>query len=187
MLCSWVIVSYRLSLISLHSFLQFSCSFYQDFWRFESTFISFQKIYTPKITFLIKWGTFPDRRRLYTAPCGIRTKWPSGRCTPLYWKVLIIDELITKHSFVFAFVETLDLQSARTKSRRSCPDCSKLESVLYQLSAISWVKVPQPQNFVVNLSMNLAAKWILLYRAPFIFHSENKIKKMIGWDRIYHR
>ena len=26
----------------------------------------------------------PDGRRLYTAPCGIRAKWPSGRCIPLY-------------------------------------------------------------------------------------------------------
>ena len=26
----------------------------------------------------------PDGRRLYAAPCGIRTKWPSGRRTPLY-------------------------------------------------------------------------------------------------------
>ena len=26
----------------------------------------------------------PDGHRFYTVPCGIRTKWPSGTCTPLY-------------------------------------------------------------------------------------------------------
>ena len=28
-------------------------------------------------------------RRLYSSPCGTLTKWPSGRCTPLYNDVLL--------------------------------------------------------------------------------------------------
>ena len=34
----------------------------------------------------IKWGASSQGRRLYTAPCGIRGKWLSGRRTPLYLK-----------------------------------------------------------------------------------------------------
>ena len=30
-----------------------------------------------------------DGRHLYTSPCGIRTKWPSGWCTPLYIKPFV--------------------------------------------------------------------------------------------------
>ena len=34
----------------------------------------------------------PDSRCLYTAPCGNRTKWPSGRCIPLYFFLYILPD-----------------------------------------------------------------------------------------------
>ena len=33
---------------------------------------------------LKSWMRLPDDCRLYTAPCGIRTKWPPGRRAPLH-------------------------------------------------------------------------------------------------------
>ena len=32
----------------------------------------------------------PHGGRLYTAPCGILTEWPSGQCTPLYVPVIFV-------------------------------------------------------------------------------------------------
>ena len=43
----------------------------------------------------------PDGRRLYTATCGIWTKYPSGRCTPLYNLRIYLKDIRNK---IFSFM-----------------------------------------------------------------------------------
>ena len=74
----------------------------------------------------LKWGAPPDGRCLYTAPCGIWTKWPSGRRTPLYpnrlrtssWHVVEFTLFIwvsSRNSFIRTIATRLAWFEARIK------------------------------------------------------------------------
>ena len=48
----------------------------------------------------------PDGHRLYTSPCGIRTKWPSGKRTPLYVIVYNIER--QNHYKMFEIIKKIE-------------------------------------------------------------------------------
>ena len=83
-----------------------------------------------------------DGRRLFTAPCGIRTKWPPGWCIPLYYyRSLTRGEIKLEILWPDQFFKIGPLWTRVNTCRisRAQPVINKITNFLTVQEALKWI------------------------------------------------
>ena len=99
----------------------------------------------------------PDSRRLYSAPCGLRTNWPSRKCTSLY-KLLPPHPSRTNSCFNFSPLSISSSIEPWNSLRVSAPPSNASWIIFHQYLWWNFIKKPRilldknQESIILNIS-----------------------------------
>ena len=103
----------------------------------------------------------PDGRRPYAAQCGIRTKWPSGRRTPLFFANKIILSFKLKSALNF----TLNFIMVGFKLSSLIPFWLKTNSYFHFFSELSFKPTTIFVILIISAKMAVICSWFVMMKS----------------------